>query len=117
MFSRVFMHLGTFERILEQVQTLDYVENTENILYFLILSIYKINLNILLTGTILVPRLFSFPFSREKKTLVWAGHKAPRGGVGDFFHLFKKSYDSPQSFLFLHPPLPPPISFQYIKNV
>jgi hypothetical protein len=27
---------------------------------------------------ILVPRLFSFPFSREKKTLVGAGHVAPR---------------------------------------
>jgi hypothetical protein len=25
---------------------------------------------------ILVPRLFSFPFSREKKTLVGAGHVA-----------------------------------------
>jgi hypothetical protein len=28
------------------------------------------------TPHILVPRLFSFPFSREKKTLVGAGHVA-----------------------------------------
>jgi hypothetical protein len=35
-------------------------------------------LNINSISVILVPRLFSFPFSREKKTLVGAGHVAPR---------------------------------------